>query len=242
MIEFENLVYLDVQKTGSTFVQAFLRRFCAGGLVARNRHKPVSERIEGKLYIISSRDPLAQYRSLYTYGCSGKGGLRKRLAKRGLGDYYDGTTAGFEKWLALVLAPETVRKYLSGADKHALLDLVGLQSIRFLSLAFPVTDSLLEVGRSKEKLKAALLEHGLCDVVLKAESLNEDLVALSEGKHSCLFKNIPQIRAYLASTPKQNTSSTTFDIDLRALSSEVKDLVEEREWLFFESLGYQAYK
>lgn len=241
MIEFENLVYLDVQKTGSTFVQTFLRKFLAGGQVAGYRHKPVSHRIEGKLYVISSRDPLAQYRSLYTYGCSGKGGLRNRLVKRGVGDYYDGTTAGFEKWLALVLAPETVRKYLSGADKPAVSNLVGLQSMRFLGLALPA-EGRLEVGESKDKLKAALLEHGLCDIVLKAESLNEDLAALSEGEHARLFKNSEKIRKYLEKTPKKNASPTTFHIDLRALSSEITKLVQEREWLFFESLGYQPYK
>ena len=30
MLEFETFVYLDVQKTGTTFINAFLQEFCSG--------------------------------------------------------------------------------------------------------------------------------------------------------------------------------------------------------------------
>lgn len=49
MHEFENFVYLDVQKTGSTTIRKFFRKFAASEAVADDKHAPVDEKKPGKI-------------------------------------------------------------------------------------------------------------------------------------------------------------------------------------------------
>jgi hypothetical protein len=238
MLEYENFVYLDVQKTGSTFIRLFLREFAATDEIAGNKHRTVDKRIGGKLYIISCRNPLQQYRSLYTFGCLGKGKMRTRLENKGMLHLYDGSPTGFSGWLELVLTPSTSRKYLSGFDNHELLDVVGVQTLRFLRLALPSYRGAFDELKSKEDVLNAFQHDGLCDVLLKTESLNSDLLNLATGPHAALFKNTASAESYLTDRPKKNVSTEKFDIDLTALSPEILLLAQQREWFFFEALGY----
>ena len=75
MVEYETFAYLALQKTGSTFIVEFLRRFCGEKLIYLEKHKPVpAERHRReKLYVISVRNPLDQYISLYSFGVEKKG-------------------------------------------------------------------------------------------------------------------------------------------------------------------------
>ena len=69
MLEFEKLVYLDLQKTGSMFVKKFLRRFSATPEVASTNGLPRAQRKDGALHVVSVRRPLTPYLSLYSHGC-----------------------------------------------------------------------------------------------------------------------------------------------------------------------------
>src|SRR5665213_700060 len=50
MLEFEDFVYLDVQKTVSTLARIFLREFAATREIVGRKHRPVDQRIDGKIY------------------------------------------------------------------------------------------------------------------------------------------------------------------------------------------------
>ena len=65
MHEFETFVYLDTQKTGSSFISYVLRRHSSEKEVLHSKHQPVGERYDpNKFYFISVRDPFDQYISL----------------------------------------------------------------------------------------------------------------------------------------------------------------------------------
>ena len=240
MFESEKLVYLDVQRTGSDFVVAFLQRFLASsnGCVYRSR-KLISERKEGALHIISCRHPLGQYLSLYSFGCDGQGAFYKRMHHAGLASLYDGSTGGFAGWLELILAPEhSERLALGRFNNHPLQELFGFQTFRFLRLALPGYVKASKQIKTESDVREHLLNFGMMDVVLRQETLNEDLCKLVSGEHAHLFENRDGVPHYLAETPRTNTS-TKRTIDLQALTPEILSALRAREWLLYDILGYQ---
>lgn len=241
MFESEKLVYLDVPKTGSAFIVAFFQRFVSssGDCVYRPRH-PVSQRKEGALHVISCRHPLDQYLSLYSYGCGGEGAFYNRMQKAGLGSLYNGSTNDFAKWLDLMLSPERSEGLALGRfNNHPLQELFGFQTFRFLHLALP---DYAKVARKHIKTRGEAREHllnfGMMDVVLRQETLNDDLCKLASGEHAHLFKDRNSVPRYLAEMPRTN-ASTKRAIDLDALTPEILSALRAREWLLYEVLGYQ---
>ncbi len=106
MHEFKTFVYLDIQKTGSTFITTLLEKFFPEHEVRKRRHIGMEKEFDtSKFHFISVRDPLDQYVSLYSYGCETKGKIFRRLNDREQGDLYDGTWDGFCRWLDFVLRP-----------------------------------------------------------------------------------------------------------------------------------------
>ena len=109
MHQFETLTYLDVQKTGSSFVSQFLSKHMRERDAGLRKHAPVAKRQAGMFYLISVRDPLQQYISLFRYGAGGHGSLRAFIDAQGHGALYDsvphGPVAALERWLDFVLRP-----------------------------------------------------------------------------------------------------------------------------------------
>lgn len=240
MFESEKLVYLDVQKTGSAFIVAFLQRFLASsnGFVYRSR-QPVSQRKEGALHIISCRHPLDQYVSLYSYGCDGEGAFYHRMKGAGLASLYNGSTEGFAGWLELILSPERSEGVTLGRfSNHPLEELFGFQTFRFLRLALPGYPKVATQIETRDDARELLRNCGMMDVVLRQETLNDDLARLVSGEHAQLFKDQNSVSQYLSEAPRPNTS-TKRAIDLHALTPEILSALRAREWLLYEVLGYQ---
>ena len=240
MLEFEDFVYLDVQKTGSTAIRRFLWKFARTDVVADDKHSPVARRDANKLYIISCRDPLKQYLSLYSHGNSNKGGLRRRMNKAGMAHFYNGTNEGFTSWLELLLDPVASQKYLIGKDNHRILDFVGLQTLRFLTLAFASPLEVFDTIRSADDVKDRLKMERLYGVLLKTETLTADLKNLVTGEFATMFKDVVAAEAYLTEDARTNVS-TNPGIDLEVLPPSIVARVQEREWLYFDALGYAPY-
>ena len=240
MLEFDDFVYLDVQKTGSTTIRRFLSQFARGDIVLDNKHRPVERRDDKKLYVISCRDPLKQYLSLYSHGHAGKGGLRKRLNRADMAHLYDGTNENFAAWLDLLLDPVASQEYLMGIDNDRILDFVGLQTLRFLTLAFAspleVFGTLRNMADVRERLKA----DALYGVILKTETLTDDLKKLVTGEYGKFFNDPAEAAAFLENDRRKN-ASTNPGIDLSTLSRDIVSRVQAREWLFFDELGYAPY-
>ena len=58
MQEFQSFVYLDLQKTGSTFIADLLQRHCKELQVRFSKHSRVGQGYDGnKFYFISVRNP-----------------------------------------------------------------------------------------------------------------------------------------------------------------------------------------
>lgn len=73
------IVFLQMQKTGSSHVTNVLRKYAKGK--AREKHAQLTDyqAFKDRLIVSSVRNPWDWYVSLWAYGCSGKGGLQKYL-------------------------------------------------------------------------------------------------------------------------------------------------------------------
>lgn len=75
----DRLVYLQMQKTGSTHVTKVLRKFCSGKARAKHEQMTDYENFRDRLIVSSVRNPWDWYVSLWAYGSGGEGGLQKYL-------------------------------------------------------------------------------------------------------------------------------------------------------------------
>ena len=240
MHDFGAFAYLDVQKTGSTFVSGFLSRHCAAHEVAHRKHGAVTEPgADGTFYFISVRDPLSQYRSLYAHGVGGKGRLRARLAEVGrAGDTYDGSRAGFARWLGFVLDPANhgllAPRYLASEAR-----LYGLQTHRVLQLSFLRPRRVVASFACRADVSAAYAARRLHQAVIRTETLNSDLARLVDGPLASFTADAAAAQAELARPPNKVNASAhsegTLDLGIDPATAA---LIAEREWFFYDVLGY----
>jgi hypothetical protein len=239
MHEFSSFVYLGMQKTGSTFISTVLDKFCVEtGERKRASRVPQEARAGSRFYFISIRDPLEAYLSLYSYGCEERGGLRSRFEREDREALYDGTAEGFRDWLAFVLEPENAaifgRAYAAhGGGRTARL--VGLQSFRFLRAALPATDALGQCADAGE-IRALYARAKLPDVVLRNETLREDLCALLSGPLRYAIADLDAALAFVRDSPPINASNRV--VDGSALDEALAKRLREREWFLCETFGY----
>jgi hypothetical protein len=236
---FPGFVYLDVQKTGSNFVLEFLDRHARDQPVELRRHKPVDSRDPGTFYFITCREPLEQYLSLYSFGCMGHGGFRRRQGP----DMYDGTASGFSAWLRHMLdgrARDTgteLRRYIkSGMEPY-----VGFQTFRFLYLSFASPLSVFASCRSAEDVREAFRTQRLWDRVIRNEELAGGLAELVRGELAPHIKDADAALGWLAAGERFNASERVDKSEWFTIDEGDLRLIQEREWFFFEALGYTRY-
>ena len=84
MHDFGDIVYLDLQKTGSTFVSEFLRFACVCPERKFQKHGWITDDLRSSAtYFITVRHPHALYSALYRYGLDRKGAIYNRLHRAG---------------------------------------------------------------------------------------------------------------------------------------------------------------
>jgi hypothetical protein len=79
MLISEKLIFVELQKTGSTHIKNLLKKL-VGGENDGKHNVPTPEMLDsGRKFIASVRDPWSWYLSLWSYGCLQKGELYERL-------------------------------------------------------------------------------------------------------------------------------------------------------------------
>lgn len=244
MQEYETFVYLDVQKTGSSFISRLLRKFCKENLVHSDQHEGMPADCDrSKLYFISVRDPLDQYLSLYSFGCQTKGELFQHLLRQGYGDYYDGTWSGFRSWLDFMLDAGNA-KFLGGGyggrQSGRLSKCVGLQSYRVLTMAVPDARRALADCESKENVSTIYKSENLVGFTVRCESLRRDLEELMRTRLHNSILNLDEVLRYIHGEEPFNASDRIDRyFDDPKLGKKLQSRLEEREWLLYEEF-YRA--
>ncbi len=234
MIDFGKIVYLDVQKTGSSFVARFLRECTALPELGRQRHAPAKARRADAFYFTTVRTPLAQYISLFQYGLQGRGGMVQRFRDAGMSDYYQPNTAAFERWLGFMVNAENA-SFFGTRYSNTLPHMIGLQSYRFLALSFIKPGATLRSAQTKDDLRALYARKKLHSHVIKTESLNQDLENLLDSEVGALFKPREQVVSYLQNAKRAKKSMAVAGFQPDKTSPELINEVKHREWFLYEN-------
>ncbi len=244
MYEFPNFVYLDVEKSGTTFIFQVLSKFSSEEGILRDHHEPMPLDCDrSKFYFISVRDPLDSYISLYSFGCGARGKMRMRFKRRDLLHFYDGTTDGFNKWLKFTLKKKN-RDVVDGGYADAgsnIPELMGPQSYRYLRLAVPGSRGRIDECKTKDDVRALYEKEKLPAFVIRYENFVPDLSALLRGPLCKWVTDVDAAVEFVNTAPPRNSSDR---VDRNnedfAVWPRLLDKLREREWLLFELFGYGA--
>lgn len=201
------------------------------------KHAPVVERVPGTFYLMSVRDPLAQYVSLFRYGVGGNGSLRAFIEAKGHGELYDisaaGPVAALERWLDFVLRPRNAE--VLGEGYHiSCPGLIGFQTFRFMMLAVPNALERLRNVESRTGLRDIYAVHGLPEAVIRTEHLREDLGELIDGPLAPRLRDAGKARQDLYRTAPVNVGNSAPQLQDASVSAELVSRVRAREWFVYE--------
>ena len=248
MLKSNDWLYLDLQKTGCTFLRKKLPQISG------------SENIKGKKHVIPSisdyklpkiltiRNPSTYYFSLWSYGLDGRGGLWKK-AKKNLNPvelneiYGDKNKKCFQKFLRLVLKPKDYLVPAKGID---------LYTYRILRLLIPSKTTILELipslkpGRGNVDFVEKFNQY-IPEVLIPTENLNPCFHALADnGKLNFLqlssnWKDIFPLDAKLKNSSKLSRSIESRDHAHPFLTEKAISRIEKRSqlslWLHHKAMS-----
>ena len=225
MYDFGKIVYLDLHKTGSTYVSKFLKSSCLLPKNKFSKHGCIREDYDSNnFYFISIRHPLSLYSSLFRHGLDGKGGVWNRLRKSNNLSVY----SSFDSFVKFLIDEDNANLLPDGYNqiyaKHK-----GFMSFRFLklSLQFPhrkINHSLNNQGNIEEleKLFITSLE-------IKTENLNDELRVLATERYPQYFQQ-DAVSDFLHKAERMNISSTKSD-EVDRLSDTTLSILSSKEKL-----------
>lgn len=236
MHDFEQLVYLDLHKTGSCFVSAFLNETSRLQLRKEIKHGRIGDDYNPEaFYFISIRHPISLYSSLYRYGLDGRGAVYGRIKRRRKAYLYKPDNASFNLWLRFMLNPLNAKFLREDYQKVPKDYELGFMSFRFLmlSLAYPL--KTLRLYRNTADPIQSALNGSIINHVIRNETLTEDLKKLAFDIKPELFVQ-QKVTDFLDNTKKINSSELS-QHEFNRVDQDILPVLERRERVL-----YQYYK
>ena len=206
MLETSKWIYLDLQKTGSTFLRKkLLKIFPISEFLITKKHQPQTKK-SNKIKFITIRDPFDYYFSLWSYGLEKKGGVYYHLSKRNLelceNIYKDKKQKNFELFLDYALNSPFIQ-----SNRWLPKDL-DIYSKRILTMIVPEEQTnLFSTKSSKDQIKKLVKEHFVPEIIIKTERLNADFNEFVDSG-DLKFLNLPKSwkEHFPLEEPKDNAS------------------------------------
>jgi hypothetical protein len=228
------IIFNHLEKTGGTTLHFLFRQIFKENFYSRNVHKFILE-FNNKFDIISIRNPLNIYKSLYLFGCEKKGALYNfiKINKKKI-SFYDCSQEGYVNFLKFIYKEHRIEQKLNSV--------CGLVTQRFLRTSLLKMDfQELILIKDYESLKNFFLNKKKIDFVIKNESLISDLEKLilyfeKKPELDCLLKKNHKENFYKNINTKLNFTSEENNIKINneLLPVEIKNLIFEKEKLIFE--------
>jgi hypothetical protein len=240
MYEFPNFVYLDVEKTGSSFIFQLLTRFCVDEGIRRDHHEPMPADCDrSKFYFISVRDPLDTYISLYSFGCESRGKMRMRFEREDLEHVYDGTTTGFHEWLKYALRARRADVVATEYATTSIAQLLGPQSYRYLCLAIPGSRERLGECATRDEIRALHDAEKLPSFTIRHENFAADLTKLLRGPLNRWIDDVDGAVRFVETGRLVNASKRIDESNEDfAVKPRLMQRLREREWFLYELFNY----
>lgn len=256
MIEYEKFIYLDVYKTGSTYVVSLLNKLMPEKPLRSHRHAPLTKGRpffwkQGKFAFATVRNPWDWYVSMWAYSIKQPNVLFFRDVRAALGEEEakklfdpENPKQSFAIWLKSISDPVFLNKVMAGHPyaRTSVNRFLGFYSYRFIRVTTPHPALCLHRGYMWNMGRAIAHQKrwALYDNVLKSETLTEDFSSfvLKNRKRFGFKTNAADILKRNAPTPK-NTSDRTLTSYRDYYTDELRDLVAKRDRLMIELFDYE---
>ena len=225
MHDFGKIVYLDLHKTGSTYISKFLKSCCLLTENKFSKHDWIRDDYDSNnFYFISIRHPLSLYSSLFRYGLDGQGEVWHRLRKSNNLSVY----SSFNSFVEFLIDEDNANLLGCGYNqiyaKH-----IGFMSFRFLklSLQFPhrtINHHLNNKGNIEELQKLFIT-----NLEIKTENLNDELKVLATESYAQYFQQ-DAVSDFLYKAERENVSNTKSD-EVDRLSDTTLSILSSKEKL-----------
>lgn len=254
MIEYQNFIYLDVYRTGSTHIINLLDTVCEEPMVRKLRHMSLTlgrphGLTSGKLVFATVRNPWDWYVSLWAHGAGGKSAIRRNLSahldQKELAALYDrnDSSASFRRWLKTMHDPVVLNKVMKEfLPQSGLAGTIGLYSYRFLRVTtrFPLTFLRRPFLTSPQAANSFLQQRKAFGLVMRNERLTDDLISFVEtSKDRCRFKPGAADMIRQADSNRRNASLRNLASYRDYYDDASVQLVAERDRLFLDAFGYE---
>lgn len=214
MLEFSTFCVLQPHKTGSTFIERFLRENVNETVQRYDKHAFPAFINPNLLYISTIRNPLDLYLSQFSYGLDGRSGLRRTIEKTTTRRLYSEGVKGFDSWLRYLHSPSILMALPDYTPRFENEGFATWRIMRILTFGFKTSEIEL-------------------DILLRFESLCKDLAGLSKGLLLSSLKDLPTALAWLEETPALNTSSRPDRNVEVTISLEVLEIILKRDAKLF---------
>lgn len=262
----DQLIYLELPKTGGSHILKLLEMSVPGEKRAKHQRLPPDFVVGNRLIIGSMRNPWDWYVSLWVYGVSGKGSLRRRLTSRSyrLGHvlrreagqvlseissvsrlpikqwqqvYRADESHAFRAWLSLLLNPARQADIGEGFAASTVRDIAGLMTYRYLRL-YSQNIRALRDGPIFQTV-AELEAFDATYNMLHAVIRNERLEAdFIQALARAGITLSPAQRQQIVATTPTNVTRRSRRLDEYYDQSSI-DLISQREALIINKYGYQ---
>jgi hypothetical protein len=255
MIEYEKFIYLDMYKTGSTYVVSLLNKLMPEPPVRSFRHAPLTKGRpfnwkRGKFAFATVRNPWDWYVSMWAYSIQQPNVLFFRDLRKTLGDQEarklfdpENPRESFALWLRSLNDPDFLKRTMTNHpySRTSLNRFLGFYSYRFIRVTTPHPAIFLHPWYmwNMDRAIAHQKRWAIYDRVFKSETLTDDFSAfVLENQERCGFKpNARQILKRLAQKPK-NTSNRTLKSYRDYYDDDLRDMVARRDRLLIELFDY----
>lgn len=217
MLEFKDFVYLDLQKTGCTFLRDILKRVCVDPPVRDMKHVPLPA-MPDKPRLMTIRSPLDYFLSLWKYGLDRRGGFYATYHASHPMAYAERSRRSFRCFLNLALTAGSIE---TGGQSLR----TDIYTLRIINQLVPVRDrktfaTSLDGDLSPRSLMASLARY-LPEVMLRTESLNRDFHVLADdGKLDFIHLRSDWKELFPVNAQKTNFSSGGADDSVAAFYDE----------------------
>lgn len=225
MHDFGAFVYLDLHKTGSTYVSNFLTSCCLLPELRFVKHESVKlDYRPESFYFITIRHPLEMWSSLYRYGLERKGFVYLRISEAGLTSCYE----SFDKFVAFCLQPKNAL-HLGEGYNFEISEQLGFMSFRYLALSLHKPHEVIHRSLSNSMPLETLQSQFITSLEIKNEELVQALWTFSNDIFPQLF-NRDKAKKFLHQNTRINASKVE-SAQITGLNESTLNLLQEKERL-----------
>lgn len=201
MFDYGDLVFLDNQKTGSTYVSVFLEHCCLLQHVKSEKHAVVTDDFRpSAVYFSTVRNPVDVYKSLFRYGAEGRGSTHKHLMREGKLDLYE----NMSRWIEFMLDEKNAHMFREGYAPVAQLG-VGLMSYRAMRITLRDPASVMSKANSYDDLVRLWSSAKIAQHIFRQEKLAHSLLKFSKKVVPEYF-NQKAVEAFMAKPRRVNAT------------------------------------